>query len=169
MDFSLEDKQNYLRDEIIEEGYDGHDFFDFIKSQLNLDDSSFDISSIHMNTIKEIVAQYKEQASGDQTELSQPNIDDDYSNVVRSSITKKKENEETIECQILPPTAFSKENQVVSVIGTEKVSGYFFGSSYVLYTLSTKPVGSEVKRNYNDALWLRSRLVSLFPGLAVTK
>jgi len=47
------------------------------------------------------------------------------------------------------------------------IKGGFFSSSYVLYSILTKPLGYEVERRYSDFSWLRDILTREYPGIYV--
>ena len=53
---SIEDKQNYLRSEIIDKGFDPDDFFQFLSS---LKEGEVDLQNWYMNELIDIVNQYK--------------------------------------------------------------------------------------------------------------
>lgn len=85
------------------------------------------------------------------------------------------EESEFIDCSKLDIKDISNNIKIISItkyfcnISPEKVSGGLFYNSFISYTVNTIPIGTTVKRRYNDFYWLRSTLINLFPGFVVVK
>ena len=65
------------------------------------------------------------------------------------------------------PTPINKRKVTLKVIDSEVRKGGFFSSDYVLYTLTTEPLGWKVGRKDSDFYTLRRILKSQFPHVLI--
>lgn len=68
-----------------------------------------------------------------------------------------------------PVTELSQlANAKAIIISSKLVKGGFFSSSYVSYTIQTRPTEATVERRFSDFYWLRGILVRDCPGVYVS-
>ena len=161
----VETKQEFLRDQILEEGFDGAQFFEFLKSELLINDDELDLEVIDMKTLESIVTKFKQLSL-------EPSDNEDESDSKCDSPAQKRaskilNNLEVIDCIKIPENIFTKDKPMVELTDPVKTDGGFFGSSYVTYLITTQPYGLSVRRRYSEIWWLRTKLVLLFPGIVV--
>ena len=78
MSETLQEKQEYLRQEIMEQGYDGNAFFVFISSIRG--EEEVDLDSWSFEDLKSVVAQFKSQYNQNQNEVNQESAEEQGQN-----------------------------------------------------------------------------------------
>ena len=180
-DSSQEEKQNYLRENILEKGYDPNQFVSFLQSKKGEEGS--DISNWTMEDLQQVVQEFisinstqseskpnpipkkKQSKSQDNTspivatikaEGSDKNItltDEDFGIIIP----------EFLDCGKSEKTDLSKcDNIEISVTDPKKIEGGFFSKAYINYLISTNPIKGNVRRKHDDFVWLRERLSIIF-------
>lgn len=187
MNPETEEKQNYLRDNILDKGYDTNDFIAYLIDKRG--EGGDDISNWSMPDLKAIVAEYishKEQEKmeiklEDNGERHEEPLKNENKNIIldknepaenteniqkeiqQSKATYGVTNLKEIECQKLELNTLGKtENLSVIVAGYEKVEGKLFAKSYILYIIKTSPLNLKVKRRFSDFEWLRQLLLTCY-------
>ena len=182
-----EEKQNYLRDNILDKGYDVNDFITYLIDKKG--EGGDDIANWSMPDLKAIVNEYiaykekekKENKIEDNAENKIEPLQDEDKNIIpekneASENTDKIQNEiqqsktnygvtdlKEIECQKLELNTLGKtENLSVTIVGSENVEGKLFAKSYTLYIVKTSPLNLRVKRRFSDFEWLRQLLANCY-------
>ena len=60
MEFSIEDKQNYLRSQIMDQDYDAEEFLEFFKVEIG-EDFENELEKLSKNQLESIVSKFKEE------------------------------------------------------------------------------------------------------------
>lgn len=63
IDENTEEKQNYLRNEILDKGYDGQKFSEFFLKKAGTEGGDLDLTHFNMNEIIQTVKEFKEECS----------------------------------------------------------------------------------------------------------
>ena len=153
-DKTLEEKQQYLREQIIEQGFDGTDFFSFIKLELHLESDDIDVSDISFDRLVRIVNDFKAIEATHNTTTTESSADYQI-----TSLTDLKPD--------LPSTSLCTENLNITVSDPKKQTNGFFGSSFFTFKITTNPCNFNVRRRFSEIGWLRLKLTVLFPGSIV--
>ena len=87
-------------------------------------------------------------------------------------IEEKKENkaqEQSIKCLLIDETPITKEKEIAIIVSDPQVekSGFIFSYSYSTYLISTFPLNLQVRRQFNDFIWLYDYLKSRFVNCVV--
>ena len=189
-DASQEEKQNYLRENILEKGYDANAFVAFLKSKKG--EAGSDISNWSMEDLCEVVQEFisinsppekekeKEKEPEPEPEPVLPpkketvNLNRSRFNSVKLSRTQSYIpnltdedygliTPEFLKCQKSETTELVKyDNIEISVKDPKKVSGGFFSKDFILYLVTTNPLKISVKRKHDDFIWLRERLSIIY-------
>ena len=171
----IEAKQNFLCQEVLNKGYNGQEFEDYLAQ--NVPDFSLETWSIEQ--LKTVVSQFCQTHQIKET-TQQPVQDEPNPAPVEEEKTEKKEDEEVkteqkdlgnvvysekIQCLKIEETELSKcENLQITLSFPEKVEGGLFTKSYVTYLVTTLPFEHKVRKRYSDFEWLRQTLSNFFPG-----
>ena len=179
MEDDLNQKQAFLRENILEKGYDAEDFMKLLQNKKG--DIGLDLESWTMDELRDAVKEFTKENSGIETteskeeekinkiEVNENNdkiydLDQFTKDHPESSGLK----EEYGKCSITEFTQFSeKENITVKISNPEKVSGGIFSKSFISYTVETKPFGFSTKKRYSDFLWLRNTLSLMYSNCVI--
>ena len=189
----IEDKQNYLREEIMDKGYSPEQFQEFMMQQVGTEE--IDLEQYSMQSLQEIVEKFKQlYASGDnntdnvistneepqQEETDEVNNINNEENIIQP---KKEENiistnsnqlgespfdsyEYTVTCKKLSPNQFSEiYNLYFTITEPEHKKNGIFSSGYFQYTIMNKKDNSSIVRNLKAFEWMKAKLFDLFPGI----
>lgn len=168
-------KQDYLRNEIIDQNYDTESFLNYLIGIYGED--AADVDRYTMNELKDIIKRFKEN-----NQPLQPNIDTPKENEKKEEIIQNENKAEEIkkikrrkteffedvingDKITLSPISFQKFS--VTVSNPEKIDGGFFSKAYVIYLVTTKELNFSVKRRYSDFEWLREIFSEQFPNLII--
>ena len=185
-DSSREEKQNFLRENILEKGYDVNIFINFLKSKKGGDEGA-DISSWSMQDLQNVVQEFISLSSAQmpnedliENENSQSNIMDD--SAANSRINETEINNQTIEdptnlkeedfgltvpdfieCKESEKTELCKYNKIeITVSDPQKVDKGFFSKAYIDFAVATNPCKLLVRRQHAEFVWLKERLSIIF-------
>ena len=175
MENTLEQKQTFLRENILEKGYDAEQFMSFLQSkkgEQGLDLNNWLIEELY-NAVNEFIS-FNPQLNNFQSPNQQENnipIDNNNFDLVNMNnnqnnndqneeiIKNEKSTEVYLPCQ---KVEISELNQVKNVnirlSFPEKVEGGIFTKSYVTYLIQTEPFGYKVRKRYSDFEWLQNAL-----------
>ena len=184
-DASQEEKQNYLRENILEKGYDANQFVAFLQSKKG--EAGSDISNWSMVDLYEVVQEFisknspkkeSEPISPQQQEPVSQNNQNISSSEVKINIPKRKTQGSTptltdedygliipefLNCQKSETTDLSKYDEIeISVKEPKKVNNGFFSKTFINYLITTNPLDINVRRKHDDFTWLRERLSIIF-------
>jgi len=184
-DSNQEEKQNYLRENILEKGYDVNEFVSFLKSKKG--EEGADIENWSMEDLVEVVKEFVEQNKTEKTSKPQsltqsktmaPQKTNDPPKITPRRILSTKEPDtnptlndedygiiipEHLKCQKSETTELSKyENATITVGDPKKVDNGFFSKAYINFLITTNPLKTAVRRKHADFVWLRERLSVIF-------
>ena len=177
-DNTAEEKQNSLRVNILDKGYDTNKFIEFLKSKKGEDGA--DITNWTMEDLKHIVKEFislisKEEANGNnpfqednqgntQTSTAYPSneLNSNSNSNSNNEIWGEKDEDFGIilpqfeNCKVCETTELSKyENVQVSINSYKKIDKGIFTKSYFTFLIVTNPLNLNVYRRYSDFDWLR--------------
>ena len=165
---SIEEKQNYLRENILDKGYDTNQFTDFLKAKKGEEEGQ-DIAKWTLPELKQAVKEYTllvrnptiPQTQTQETKQSNPQ------NLNEESDSKEEDYgivlPEFVECGQIETTEFSKYDNIEVIINSvKKVDKGIFSKSFYSFSITTNPLNFNVNRRYSDFDWLRERLSVIF-------
>ena len=169
-DASQVEKQNFLRENILEKGYDVNQFVEFLKSKKG--EAGSDISNWSMNDLYIVVKEFISiNSSG--PELENQNAPQTQQSSVPEETLEKRQSipieltdedfgliiPEYTECIKLETTELSKyDNIEIHVTDPKKVNKGIFSKTFINFLITTNPINSNVRRKLADFYWLRERL-----------
>ena len=168
MDDSLEVKQEYLRTQILDKGYDADNFMAFLQEKKGED--GVDLSNWNISELKDAVTEFtsiykpieSENNSSDnnnQNDIANNNIDnknnnniidnnnDDLEPVNMDLIKNAQIKEYNICIKTEVTTLSTKKNIEISVGFPEKKEGGMFNKSYISYLVTTQPFNYQVRKD----------------------
>ena len=190
MENETETKQNYLRQSILDKGYNADEFMSFLK--IKKGDKGLDLGNWSMEELENTVSEFitikneaqKKVLPKSKTNKKETNKKKDKNqNTINNSLTNEEtqKNQEYIEnqlksifepefivCNLSESTPISESGSVqIKLSSPEKVDGGIFGKSYVTYLIESSPFGFRVRKRYSDFEWLRNALTSIYVGCVI--
>lgn len=184
MEEKIEQKQQYLRSEIIDQGYNPDDFSEFMGSIRG--EENLDLQTWSLSELQNVVYQYKSKISDSiKQEQEQKEQNHPEQQIIENDELKNKNLEEQIKSKEFkfPNESFEDFEQVikavklaqnelnnnkdlfVSISSPVKVNPGFFSSSYYQYTVQTKPLNFKVVRKVSDFTFLNQVLPLFNPSI----
>ena len=184
MDDSLEVKQEYLRTQILDKGYDADNFMAFLQEKKGED--GVDLSNWNISELKDAVTEFtsiykpvesennidnnydnqNDNANNNNNNIDNNNIDnnnnDDLEPVNMDLIKNAQIKEYSLCIKTEVTTLSTKKNIEISVGFPEKKEGGMFNKSFTSYLVTTQPFNYQVRKRYSDFHWLRSILKKLY-------
>ena len=183
------EKQEYLRINILEKGYNGEEFMNYLQTLKG--DDGLQIENWPKNDLLKAVQEYikinpknennnqiKDENNQIKDENNQNNdnennnqnkdndIDDNnlYENINNNKTNNNPiQNRENLQCKKAEVNQISvKDNLIITLSSPELQGGGLFSKSYVTYLVETKPLGFQVRRRFSDFIWLHDILKSLY-------
>lgn len=182
MEGDIEQKQNLLKEEILDKQYDQEKFIQFCVSKKSGGD---DLSQWTYSELQEIIEEFKKANSSEETngpsENQNPseessskkegeNFNEDVQKNIAETKTKiedKKTTNITIPCRKLEKTELNDKPIQVVVKNFKIVEGKLLMQNYVNYEVETAAMQWIVRRRYSDFEWLRIVLAKFNPGQVV--
>ena len=189
-DEELNAKQTFLRESILEKGYDAEDFMKLLQSKKG--ESGLDLNSWTMNELKEAVKEFVGDKGTDfinssEEEKNETNVIDENNENKINEEENNEINEQVPEeaydldkfcqdhpegstskdqygkCSLSETTNFTnKEGIIVKATAPEKREGGIFSKSYISYLIQTEPFKFRTRKRYSDFLWLRNTLSLIY-------
>ena len=175
-DTSQEEKQNFLRENILDKGYDVNQFVSFLKSKKG--EAGSDIANWSIVDLYEIVQEFSSKYSTDskpelktQDDEIKPKTQLNVSPTITTiegvgALTEEDFGlviPEYVECLKLETTELSKyDNIEITVKEPKKVDNGFFSKAFINFLITTNPINANVRRRHEDFVWLRERLSIIF-------
>ena len=187
-----EEKQNYLRQNILDKGYDANEFVSFLiskKGEAASDISNWSMKDLHI-VVQEFISNHKNEIDSNpqnnQNQEIQPqteNKSNDFEIIENNMVNMNKNNNqknkaqnlesndenfgivipEFIECQKAEINGLNEqENIEITVTDPQKVNNGFFSRTYVNFLIKTNPINLKVRRKHDDFVWLRERLSIIY-------
>ena len=189
-DEDIEPKQEYLRKEIIDKGFNPDDFMYFLSKEKG--DNAYDLSLWSLEELGKIVKNFQESQTS-----KKPEIQEKPETQVKQEKQEKTEKQElpkeeylgdvdedlwgnkidkkcnptnfTIKCKKLEPSDLIKERDKLKVHITDveiKKDG-LFSLSYNEFTIKNDLLNIDFKRKMNDFIWLKTKLNSFYPNVFI--
>ena len=188
MDASIEEKQNYIKENVTNKGYDSFLFTQFMCKKCNQKD--FDLNNFTIGQIQESIEEFKtatplgkvvdnssapplqkqkkknlniiQSFFGIKTEDNQKNNDLDKSKK-KSEFDYGFKLPDKVKCQSVEEEYLGQYDDLPIKIGfPEKVDKGFLKKSVTYFTAIAVPLGKVVKRSFEDFEWLRLKLTKMF-------
>ena len=187
-----EEKQNYLRQNILDKGYDANEFVSFLiskKGEAASDISNWSMKDLHI-VVQEFISNHKNEIDSNpqnnQNQEIQPqteNKSNDFEIIENNMVNMNKNNNqknkgqnlesndenfgivipEFIECQKAEINGLNQqENIEITVTDPQKVNNGFFSRTYINFLIKTNPINLKVRRKHDDFVWLRERLSIIY-------
>ena len=182
MDNNQEEKQNYLRENILNKGYDTNEFVDYLKSKKG--EEGADVANWTMEDLKQVVQEFivlinkKTQNESIEENQSNQNIQDNPQIKVETAISTNNNSRESIgqrdedfgieipdfaKCQIAEVNELNKYQKVeIRINSYKKVDKGIFTKTYFSFLIMTNPLNLNVYRRYSDFEWLKERLSVIY-------
>ena len=178
-----EQKQFYLRENILNKGYDPEEFMNFLKSKKG--ENGLDLRNWGKYELEKAVTQFitlkkinnkvnqsipqkktenEKQEKNNNEENKNKIISEKYKEYINTQMKLAIE-PEFIKTKYPENTELTESYEVnVKLSSPEKIEGGIFGKSYVTYLLETNPFGFRVRKRYSDFEWLRNILSLHYPN-----
>ena len=152
------EKQEYLRVNILENGYDADEFMQYLKTLKG--EKGLEIKNWSKNDLISAVQEFTKIYPKKQFQQGQENYNNVVNNViVDSQMTAK----EFLQCKVAEINELQNVNNLIITVSDPKViEGSFFTKSYVTYLVGTKPLGWQVRRRFSDFYWLYDTLTKIY-------
>ena len=176
------EKQEYLRINILEKGYNGEEFMNYLQTLKG--DEGLQIENWPKNDLIKAVQDYikinpKNEDNNQINDENNQNNDNDnnnqnngndiddknlYENINNNKANNNPiQNRENIPCKKAEVNEISvKDNLIITLSSPEMQGGGLFSKAYVTYLVETKPLGFKVRRRFSDFIWLHDILKSLY-------
>ena len=143
MEESIKQKQKYIKNNIIDKGYNKDKFMIYLSNKKG--EIPINLNNI---SIQELI-----------------NLCNEF---IQNNINDKKEDEKYINCELIEETLISKQNNIEIKVSSPQVEKKgIFSFSYSTYLLKTTPLNVEVRRRYSDFIWLYNILKNQFPNCVI--
>ena len=174
-------KQQYLRESILDKGYDANEFMDFFKELTGVEE--INLNDYDMNRLIEVVTRFYAKKDENnsaphalnnfatpvipQQEYGNEQINNNTisGNLNNFSSGQLNENgiEEIVKCNQMEKTEFSKIPDLkIKIVFPQKVEAGLFSKPYISYGVSTIPLNINVRKRYSDFEWLYQKLSNYF-------
>ena len=177
-----QEKQNYLRENILENGYDVNEFISFVIGKKG--EGGDDVANWSLPDLKEAVQEFielnknkKKSESKNEKDEKKPEEKNSFENEEANNVIEPNPNVKTVElmnygvtkqktinCQKIFSlnNLVNYENLSIKVEYCEKIEGKLFSKSYVNYLITTMPLNFKVKRRFSDFDWLRQTIMNCY-------
>ena len=173
-------KQQYLRENILEKGYDANEFMEYFKESTGAQD--INLNDYTMNELIDVVngfySRKGENNSAPNAKSTFPQIPKEFrsdsekdnnndgsgnSNSLSSGQVNENGVEEIVKCIQMEKTEFSKIQELeIKIAFPEKVEAGIFSKPYMTYGVSTIPLNLKVRKRYSDFEWLHQKMTEHF-------
>jgi len=191
------EKQKYLRENVMERGFDIEKFVSYLQ---DLKENGENIDNWALDELKEVVEKYvqaqnvvdkpsnleEQKADGAEAPVTSPTAVPS-SKPGASSMSPSKPATPAIDSKLVMMRRHNILRECPSVIGTKELpaneltskkisikivqpvikEGGIFSSKTVSYVIETQPFGWQVIRSYTECMWLREQLQKHFPGYII--
>jgi len=195
MSDDLQSKQAYLRENVLEMGYDADEFMTFLQTKKG--ENGLDLNNWSMNELITVVDEFvnnkkvkpnpqpeqNEEKEEKNEEENNKEINQEYINNNENNIDEKSNNvninniqynsiddgdEYLGKCQANEITSFSNVDNIrVKLSSPKKVEGKMFQKAFISYKVNTEPFNFEMNKRYSDFLWLKKMLSLIYINCVV--
>ena len=169
IDQETQEKQNFLRQNIMEAGYDANFFVEFLISKKG--EAGADVGNWSLPDLKNVVNEFINKNKQKEENIS--NIEnkkeekkEEIDNKEKKEIKPDELNygvitKDEMDCLKVSNNEISNCDNIQITVGSfEKVEGGIFSKSYVSYLVTTMPFNWNVRRRFSDFEWLRQTLIN---------
>ena len=169
IDQETQEKQNFLRQNIMEAGYDANSFVEFLISKKG--EAGADVGNWSLPDLKNVVNEFINKNKQKEENIS--NIEnkkeekkEEIDNKEKKEIKPDELNygvitKDEMDCLKVSNNEISNCDNIQITVGSfEKVEGGIFSKSYVSYLVTTMPFNWNVRRRFSDFEWFRQTLIN---------
>jgi hypothetical protein len=173
MEETLKQKQLFLRENILDKGYNADDFMNLLRSKKG--ESGLDLNNWAMDELSSVVSEFTSllnQNENNDNNFNNPikkenkiESDEDYEQICLQKLKEQqlKEKDEVGKCQKIEKTELSKSNNInIKISFPEKIDKGVFKKSYISYLVETFPYKFQVRKRFSDFEWLQNILNNQF-------
>ena len=196
MEKDIEQKQTFLRQNILNKGYNADEFMSYLhikKGEKGLDLNNWSLEELEQTvsefiTLKDQILN-KNLSSNQKSNKETTNKKSPIDHIINNDINNNNnlDNDESykneeylneqlkllyepefIQCIISESTDITDTTGVqIKLSSPKKVDGGIFGKSYITYLVETIPFGFKVRKRYSDFEWLRNMLSLQYVGCVI--
>ena len=173
-------KQQYLRENILDKGYDANEFMEYFKETTGAQDINLNDYTMNqlVNVVNGFYSKKSENNSDPNAKSSFPTIPRELrsdseqdinnegsgnSNSISSGQVNENGVEEIAKCVQMEKNEFSKiQDLEIKILFPQKVEAGIFSKPYMTYGVSAFPLKMNVRKRYSDFEWLYQRLSDYF-------
>ena len=169
MEETLNQKQLFLRKNILSKGYNADDFMNFLHSKKG--ESGLDLNNWTMNELSSVVSEFTNQNENENnnnnSSKKDTNLESDeyYEQMCLEKLKeqKQKEQKEYEKCSKIENSELSKSNNIeIKISLPEKRDKGIFSKSFTSYLVETFPFQYQVRKRFSDFEWLQNIISSQF-------
>ena len=192
MEDDLQEKQGFLRENILERGYDADEFMTFLQSKKG--ESGLDLNNWKMDELIIVVGEFsknkhvKQNQDEEEKEPKEKNLEENEQNI-KTENNENPENNTDIQnnntnnfvfhssvetgdymgkCQASEITSFSNINNIrVKLSSPKKIEGGIFKKAFISYDVTTEPFKFQMTKRYSDFLWLKNMLSLIYVNCVI--
>ena len=172
-------KQQYLRENILDKGYDANEFMEYFKEssgiqEINLNDYTMEnlidvvngfyakknennVAPNAQNTFPSIPKELRSDSEQDNNNDGSGN-----SNSISSGHMNENGVEEIVKCNQMEKTDFKDKNFEIKIAFPEKVEAGIFSKPYISYGVFIPSLNIKMRKRYSDFEWLYQKLGDYF-------
>ena len=188
MEEALKQKQIFLRESILDKGYNADDFMNLLCSKKG--ESGLDLNNWRMDELSLIVSEFISMQNQNNIENEKQNenikeIDNNNNSIeIKKNVEtdeyyekiclqkfneqKLKEQNELGKCTKIEKTELSKKNNIeIKISFPEKIDKGVFTKSFTSYLIETFPLKYQVRKRFSDFEWLQNTISSQFPNFVI--
>jgi hypothetical protein len=184
-EIEIKEKQDYLRENILEKGYNVDEFMQYLKVLKG--ENGLKVENWSKNDLVKAVHDFKRVNPPEQFKIKSNQLNNKYpgEEEKENDIVQNNENEnninnnnnnnnnrnsnnqmqakELLQCKISEKNEISNIfNLTITISSPKATEGSLFSKSYVTYLIETKPLGLQVRRRFSDFVWLHDLLKVLY-------
>ena len=169
----IKEKQEYLRLNILEKGYNADEFMQYLKTVKG--EKGLEIQNWSKNDLVKAVHDFKRMNPSNQDndiDDNNNNVNEDYldnqDNNMQENNNIQIQGHEYLRCQKSEKNQISEiQNLVISLSSPKVTEGSLFTKSFITYLVETKPLGLQVRRRFSDFTWLHDTLKIVYANCII--
>ena len=179
MEETLKDKQQFLREKILDKGYNADNFMSFLHSRKG--ESGLDLNNWSMDELSSVVSEFTSSQNDNKNQNNdalkdssddKSNVESDeaYEKICLEKLNEQKMNEqqEFAECSIIEKSKlFGNNNIEINISLPEKIDKGVFTKSFTSYLVETFPYKYQVRKRFSDFEWLYNVLSAQFVNCVI--
>jgi len=182
MEETLKQKQLFLRENILDKGYNADNFMNLLHSKKG--ESGLDLNNWTMDELSSVVTEFTSMLNQNEDQNNNVNINTNNSSQNNNNIEsdeyyeqiclqklreqKLKEEEEYGKCSIIEKSELSKQHNIeIKISFPEKIDKGIFTKSFTSYLVETLPFKFQVRKRFSDFEWLQNILNTQFSNYVI--